>query len=673
MEGAGAYEATERARDTEIILIKAICDWADGSKNDRAQPYAAYTAVSLAHYVLSQPDVLSALGVQDVPENQRESVELPKQLDNSPSSLKQEQQSQIFLAHASEDKDKVLKLYNRLKQEGYKPSNDIEDNLGGLPWNKESPKAIEKSDFVIICLSKTSIEKEVYLQREFGLTLNKSAKKTPLLIFLILLEIDDFEVPDLHLPDVGLNLRDIQRVNYHCESEGFKELVKKILDNTKIKQVNKRIRDRCYNKIQKLYSKIQLFNLKEIDVDQLYVDIYILNKPSYASFATIPDLLKDFDLRENFDRFGLGERGKRSPGLKAAKLYKKLMILGKPGSGKSTFLRHIAIACCKGEFQPGYIPILIELRNIDASNFNLVNEIHKQFYLDDKEQTKQLLKQGQILILLDGLDEVASPFRQTVQKDISRFCEDYYENSFIRLIITCRTQTTEYRLPNFEYIEVADFNSKQIECFANNWFSTIKETAEEKAKLTTQFIEKLKSPENKQIAELAVTPILLSLTCWVFSDLKEFPSKRSKLYQKGINLLLAKWDESRGIIRDSGSEIYREMSATERQKLLSYIAFRKFEQQQYALFEESEIQEYIAEYPSIPTEDAKKLPKTIEEQHGLLVERAQDIYSFSHLTFQEFLTAQYISDQPLLEKELVKKHLIDSRWREVFLLLAELQ
>ncbi|MDJ0718626.1 MAG: hypothetical protein QNJ54_31110 [Prochloraceae cyanobacterium] len=67
MEGAGAYEAAERARDTEIILIKAICDWADGSKNDRAQPYAAYAAVSLAHYVLSQPDVLSALGVPDVP------------------------------------------------------------------------------------------------------------------------------------------------------------------------------------------------------------------------------------------------------------------------------------------------------------------------------------------------------------------------------------------------------------------------------------------------------------------------------------------------------------------------------------------------------------------------------------------------------------------------------
>ena len=425
-------------------------------------------------------------------------------------------------------------------------------------------------------------------------------------------------------------------------------------------------------------------NLKQIDVDQLYVDVYVLDTPCSVVYANIDDLLRNSDLRQNFNRFGLGERNERSPGLKAAKLYKKLMILGKPGSGKSTFLRHIAIDCCKGKFLAGYIPILIELREIDASKFNLLNEIHQEFAhlptpefeLDNEEQTKQLLKKGQILILLDGLDEVASQFRQTVQKDINGFCKDHHEmikNGFIRLIITCRTQTTEYRLPNFEYIEVADFNSEQVERFANNWFSTPNESAEDASKLKTKFLEKLRSPENKPIAELAVTPILLSLTCWVFSDLKKFPSKRSDLYKNGTDLLLEQWDETRGIRRDSEIQIYREMSPTDRQKLLSDIAFRKFEQEQYALFEASEIQKYIAEYLKIKPEKAKKLPKTIEAQHGLLVERAKDIYSFSHLTFQEFLTAQHISDQPRLVKELVETHITDPRWREVFLLLAELK
>ena len=66
MEGAGAYEAAEREK-VEVILIKGICDWADGHKNDRAQPFAAYAAVSLAKYVLTKPHVLAALRAKDVP------------------------------------------------------------------------------------------------------------------------------------------------------------------------------------------------------------------------------------------------------------------------------------------------------------------------------------------------------------------------------------------------------------------------------------------------------------------------------------------------------------------------------------------------------------------------------------------------------------------------------
>jgi nucleoside phosphorylase len=65
MEGHGAYAAAEKTK-TEMILVKGICDWADGHKNDRAQPFAAYAAVSLAEYVLSKPDVLMNLKADDV-------------------------------------------------------------------------------------------------------------------------------------------------------------------------------------------------------------------------------------------------------------------------------------------------------------------------------------------------------------------------------------------------------------------------------------------------------------------------------------------------------------------------------------------------------------------------------------------------------------------------------
>lgn len=62
MEGAGAYAAV--SSPIEVILIKSICDWADGTKDDDAQPFAAFTAVSLAKHVLSKPDVLYPLVVK---------------------------------------------------------------------------------------------------------------------------------------------------------------------------------------------------------------------------------------------------------------------------------------------------------------------------------------------------------------------------------------------------------------------------------------------------------------------------------------------------------------------------------------------------------------------------------------------------------------------------------
>lgn len=71
--------------------------------------------------------------------------------------------------------------------------------------------------------------------------------------------------------------------------------------------------------------------------------------------------------------------------------------------------------------------------------------------------------------------------------------------------------------------------------------------------------------------------------------------------------------------------------------------------------------------------DGNHVLRDIEVQHGLLVERAESIYSFSHLTIQEFLIAQHIDYENLPIEPLVDQHLCDKRWREVFLLLSGLR
>jgi hypothetical protein len=65
MEGHASYAAAQGSR-VEIVLVKAICDWADGDKNDRAQPFAADVAVDACHHLLSKPNVLRALKAKDI-------------------------------------------------------------------------------------------------------------------------------------------------------------------------------------------------------------------------------------------------------------------------------------------------------------------------------------------------------------------------------------------------------------------------------------------------------------------------------------------------------------------------------------------------------------------------------------------------------------------------------
>jgi hypothetical protein len=77
--------------------------------------------------------------------------------------------------------------------------------------------------------------------------------------------------------------------------------------------------------------------------------------------------------------------------------------------------------------------------------------------------------------------------------------------------------------------------------------------------------------------------------------------------------------------------------------------------------------------PGLEEPDAEFVLRSLEAQHGIFVERARGIHSFSHLTLQEYFTACYIVDndkQGTVAR--LMTHVGDDRWNEVFLLVAEM-
>ena len=136
-------------------------------------------------------------------------------------------QIQIFLAHASEDKPEVEKIYKRLENKGYKPWMDKKDLLPGQNWQVEIPNAIRQSQIFIACFSQISVKKEGYFQKEYKLAFEHAGNLPPGKIFLIPLKLDDCEIPLLKLPEQGVNLRDLHWLDY-WESDAFEKLVKSI-------------------------------------------------------------------------------------------------------------------------------------------------------------------------------------------------------------------------------------------------------------------------------------------------------------------------------------------------------------------------------------------------------------------------------------------------------------
>ncbi|MEA5571130.1 NACHT domain-containing NTPase [Calothrix sp. UHCC 0171] len=447
------------------------------------------------------------------------------------------------------------------------------------------------------------------------------------------------------------------------------------------------VRSQRQEKIQDQCGILQLLDISHpVAIDDIYVDVNILEEIASLQWLEISDL-QNLNAEE-FDRFGLGEVDqKQIPGMQAVETYSKLRVLGKPGVGKTTFLQHLAIQCNQGKFAANQVPIFIVLRNFAeesrvSGEFSLLNYIRQELItsrISDPSIIETLLAAGRVLLLLDGMDEVLNQESNAVLREIRRFSDKYHKNRFVA---TCRTAAQKLTLRGFTDVEIAPFTQEQIRAFARKWFVAFTKTNTQAGQAqSVQFIQKLDLPENWQFRQLVITPLFLHLACWVFHGQEKFPTKRTDFYKQGLDLLLGKWDEARGVERD---DVYRGFLLPQKLKLLSQIAAATFEDGQY-FFEQRVIEQYIGDYirnlPEMPTEPeevqlkSEAVLKAIEAQHGLLTERARGIFSFSYLAFQEYFTARKIvanHNLQALEQALagLVKHITDPHWREIFLLTA---
>ncbi|PSB25412.1 NACHT domain-containing protein [Stenomitos frigidus] len=416
---------------------------------------------------------------------------------------------------------------------------------------------------------------------------------------------------------------------------------------------------------------------QSIALNDIYISVNILERISGRRRVGMDKLLQTLTTKQ-FDRPFLGNVSERRvAGLEAASRFNKLIVLGHAGVGKTTFLKYLALQCSLGEFKAQQVPMFISLKDFaetpeQSTLLEYINQQIMRYEVSIPQAAEHLLQQGRMLLLLDGLDEVKEYDSKRIVQQVQRFSIQFPLNQFV---MSCRIATHEYTFAEFTEVEVADFDQIQMTTFVRRWF------AKKEPMLGEQVVEKLRSSAHRPVQELATNPLLLTLLCLVFEDCGELPLNHHELYKEGLDILLKKWDGKRNIERD---QVFKKLSFHHKEALLSRIAWLTFNQGAY-FFQQTELEQQISDYLCTLSEaeaepqkgqfDSEAVLKSIEAQNGLLVERARGIYSFSHLSFQEYFTARAIveadSGREALLRKLVK-HIVDPRWREVFLLTVSM-
>lgn len=368
---------------------------------------------------------------------------------------------------------------------------------------------------------------------------------------------------------------------------------------------------------------------------------------------------------------------------------RRVLILGDPGSGKTTFLRYLAGAAARqrlGETEElpaeiAGVPLLVKA--IDYSMVSL-GETHLPFvellvrhlaslgFSDLIDYLKWKLAAGECMILVDGLDELAGERqRRQIVTQIEDFVIQYPNN---RIIITSRIASLqEPSLFSAEWARhvIAPFGEEQIDRFVAAWYRWLTETgtidaatADRKARGLSYALR-----QGRHLGEFAANPLLLTVIVTLHFHSGKLPEDRITLYSEICDVLFARWEWSKAPEMSLLERLdIPGLRASDLQGALEEVAFR-VQADRNALLSETTLSGIIFPYLSSDWSMTARFVEYIRERAGLLVERAVGQYSFVHLALQEFYAARHLASReeyPQIAIELLRADF--DLWREVYLL-----
>ena len=355
----------------------------------------------------------------------------------------------------------------------------------------------------------------------------------------------------------------------------------------------------------------------------------------------------------------------------ALERYGRVLLLGDPGTGKTTFFDYLAwLLTFAGGNRPtlarfGWVlPVPMVLRELPLGSVTTFDGLLSAFLsepmgepLREGDYIRSLLEEGRALVMLDGIDELGGKkarldLREAVFDGMRRFPDclwllssrivGYGEVPFEHRQVPGKNgggNAADPDTPKISTRYVAPFNDGRIKRFAQNWYTMRDKDAlkEGKADELVQAIRK-----DRALQRLARVPNILALMAMVHRNEATLPHERWLLYERIAEAYLASIDKHRGI-GTSAHDLPR------KKMWLARVGYEMQKRRQHAgdtdllvscddaldwIGSEMERSKAFVDVPT-PTE----FLSFVGRRSGLFVPRANDQYAFSHLSFQEYFAA----------------------------------
>jgi hypothetical protein len=354
----------------------------------------------------------------------------------------------------------------------------------------------------------------------------------------------------------------------------------------------------------------------------------------------------------------------------------RAVVSGAPGSGKSTWTRWLQKELLVSSWSG--LALRVELRGLAADSLPSVHYLIREqvtVHLKEEltsERVREWIEAGQLVLLLDGFDEIAPASRKAVQvwlKELAAVLKS------CPVVLTSRPLTTDHleTLPK-EWLrwEIKPFDKERIISYIQRWYAHTPLLADsgEKPKPESLAAQLASDPT---IKPLTSNPLLLSTLLMVHHLDGSLPNGRAQLYRRYVDGMLGLWDDRRQV---AGTDIA--LTTKEKQHILTELAVHLQIREKDQL-DEDEVLALVRKCleKMRKKEESEAVLAVLRERSGLLV--GPGVYSFIHKSVAEYLVAEAAvqgthcdADGRRIDRFALFEHRNDDRWNVVIFLWAGL-